>query len=319
MGGIYLQLYDTAVKADVQVLVKDHWTTVARLGRYMSEWIPLPAGVSTLRISNETQELMRIAEITVYGEGEKPASVPVWTENARADLLLLVAHPDDELLWFGGFLPTYGCEMGYSVQVVYLTMPTGQRKLELLDGLWTCGISAYPVTLGFRDVRRMTLDHQYAILGKDLVYQAVSRVINRFKPSVILTHDINGEYGHGAHRVCADTMIDYVYNLKVYGQSLSMWEPKKVYIHLYPYNRIWVRWDTSLTSFGGKTGIQAATEALACHKSQTAKGWSMDKAAEYDNEMFGLYYTTVGPDILRTGFMEHVTRYDALMDKDDTL
>ena len=38
----------------------------------------------------------------------------------KADLLLIVAHPDDELLWFGGALPTYAGERGMAVQVMYM-------------------------------------------------------------------------------------------------------------------------------------------------------------------------------------------------------
>ncbi|MBQ8080714.1 MAG: PIG-L family deacetylase [Clostridia bacterium] len=60
-------------------------------------------------------------------------------------MLLLSAHPDDELLWFGGTLPTYAGERGKQVQLVYLAHGDARRKNELLDGLWTCGVHAYPV------------------------------------------------------------------------------------------------------------------------------------------------------------------------------
>ena len=31
----------------------------------------------------------------------------------------------------------------------------------------------------------------------------VTELIRQYKPDVMLTHDINGEYGHGAHKLCA--------------------------------------------------------------------------------------------------------------------
>ena len=77
------------------------------------------------------------------------------------DLLLLVAHPDDELLWFGGLLPTYAGERGVRVQVAYLVPATPLRRLEMLDALWQCGVKRYPLFAGMRDVRANTLEGQY--------------------------------------------------------------------------------------------------------------------------------------------------------------
>ena len=42
-----------------------------------------------------------------------------------------MAHPDDELLWFGGALPTYAGERGMAVQVMYMACNSYLRRLEL--------------------------------------------------------------------------------------------------------------------------------------------------------------------------------------------
>ena len=49
-----------------------------------------------------------------------------------------------------------------------------------------------------------------------------------------------------------------------------------------------------------------ATEGLACHVSQVNSGWTMEDSIKYDNSKFGLYYTTVGPDVLCNDFMENI-------------
>ena len=53
----------------------------------------------------------------------------MWQDLDKAELMLLVAHPDDELLWFGGLLPTYAGQRGLKVQVVYAAAPSPFRRL----------------------------------------------------------------------------------------------------------------------------------------------------------------------------------------------
>ena len=61
-----------------------------------------------------------------------------------------------------------------------------------------------------------------------------------------------------------------------------------------------------LVSFDGKDGETIATEALACHVSQMKHGWAMEEGGDNDNTLFGLYATTVGPDVLGNDLMENI-------------
>ena len=121
----------------------------------------------------------------------------------KADLLLLVAHPDDELIFFGGTIPTYAVERGMNVVVAYMSYSNTTRRSELLNGLWHLGVRQYPVIGSFADVYMKTLDEAYSRWRKKDSRAYVAELIRQYKPDVMLTHDINGEYGHGAHKLCA--------------------------------------------------------------------------------------------------------------------
>lgn len=226
--------------------------------------------------------------------------------------MLLVAHPDDELLWFGGLLPTYAGQRNLRVQVAYLVPSTPLRRLELLDGLWTCGVKSYPLFGGMRDVRASTLKGQYKLWSKNRVLTAVVEMLRQVKPEVLVTQDVNGEYGHGAHRVCADICQLAVTQAadgsccKDSAKEHGVWQVKKLYIHLYGDDPLRMNWREPLSAFGGKDGYTVACEALACHASQVKHGWAMEEGGDTDNSLFGLCFSTVGPDAEKNDLMENI-------------
>ena len=98
-------------------------------------------------------------------------------------------------------MPTYAGERGYKVQVAYLTNHWAEpyRPHELLNGLWTVGIRAYPVIGEFIDYYSDNLEHAKGLYDRDRVIEHQVEMIRRFRPEVIIGHDIDGEYGHGVH------------------------------------------------------------------------------------------------------------------------
>ena len=94
----------------------------------------------------------KINELFVFTEGELPSWVQIWEPTPeKADMLFLSAHPDDELIFFGGAIPTYDTERGMDVVVAYMTYANTTRRSELLNGLWSMGVRTYPVIGDFRD------------------------------------------------------------------------------------------------------------------------------------------------------------------------
>ena len=284
-------------------------------GAYLSEYLELPEGTEKFRIPNApgVSHRMMIAELHVYGAGSTAPEVQRWTPPAeKADLMLVVAHPDDEVLWFGGLLPTYAGERKKICQVCMMVPTMPYRRLELLDCLWTFGVYVYPVWAAYPDSFSATLQGQYKHWKKNGVYQRITGWIRQFKPDVLLTHDFGGEYGHGAHRVCADAVAhclalaaDHVQYPASY-KEFDTWDVPKCYIHLYGENVVDMDWRQPLAAFGGKTSFEVAEEGFLCHISQQRTDYHVEDFGPWDNSLFGLYRSLVGPDEAKNEFFENL-------------
>ncbi len=315
--GVYLCHYKQAVPYTVQMPDgQGGYRDVARHDEeYLHQFTALP-GVTSFRIAIDQYDgkhMLTLTELRVIGPGDVPAWVQQWETVDKADLLLLSAHPDDELLWFGGALPTYAGERGKKVQVVYLAHGDERRKNELLDGLWTCGIRYYPVIGEHKDFMSYNRSDVYAAWGgTKRVYPWYVSILRRVKPEVVLTQDFNGEYGHAAHQItawmtvnCLEYAADPSYDAASY-EAYGAWKVKKLYVHLYPENQVVMDWHQPLSAFGGKTGLEVAQDALWCHVSQRALTYQMLEEGPYDCRLFGLYYSAVGPDTAKNDFFENI-------------
>ena len=252
-----------------------------------------------------------VGELFVYA-GETPGWVQQWQPTQpRADLLVLVAHPDDELLFMGGAIPYYQHEQGKQVVVSYMTCANGMRRSEMLNGLWEMGVRHDPVIGGFRDVSAKSMDRMYEIWKGDQAQAYIVELLRRFRPQVVLSHDLKGEYGHPAHRAVAEMALKGVEaagQQSLYPESAAAygaWQVDKLYLHLYPDNPITMDWSKPLTAFGGKTAMEVADMGYAMHRSQRARH-QMGMNASYDATRFGLAYTMVGLDAARDDFFEHI-------------
>ena len=283
-----------------------------------------------------------ISELSVYTAGQVPDSVQRWQEpkEHETDLVLFSAHGDDEQLFFAGLLPYYGAERGYQVQVVYLTDHRNQgarRRHEMLDGLWAVGIQTYPVFGSFGDYYTMSLSEAYSRYEKKGVTREellgfVVEQLRRFRPKVAVGHDLNGEYGHGMHRLYADLLCQAVQvsqDREAYpelAERYGVWDVPKTYLHLYGGNVIWMDWDQPLEAFDGMTAYQVTKQlGFASHPSQHGYySWFFDGRSravdipEYSPCWYGLYRSTVGEDVQKQDLFENLTSYeeDAKMEQE---
>ena len=318
-SGAWFQWYEHEHAIAVQVRDESgEWKEYAHTeGRFLSEYLALPAGTTEFRVTNPASAKksapIPLAEFHVYGRGELPPEVQVWNPPAeKADLMLLAGHPDDELLWFGGVMPVYAGVEKKKVQVCIMVPTLPRRRLEELDGLWTCGVRNYPVFGHFRDSFTLSARDQYDRWDKTAVQKTVTGWVRRFKPDVLITHDLNGEYGHGAHRVCADAAIqalELAKNPKKFKdswQEYGGWDVPKLYIHLYPENVIDFDWRIPLEAFGGRTAFDVAEAAFACHISQKDTEYKVEDFGPCDCSLFGLYRSLVGPDTAHNDLFENL-------------
>ena len=284
-------------------------------GSFLAEWLPLPEGTVSFRIANAPGEKrhFNLAELRIFGAGDMPGEAQMWQPSAeKADLMLVVAHPDDEVLWFGGALPTYAGQEKKNCQICMLVPSMPYRRLELLDCLWTCGVRQYPVWGGFPDAFSGSLKKQYTRWNKSRLYEVVTEWIRRFRPDVVLTHDLGGEYGHGGHRACADAVthaLTLAANRKKYPRSVreyGIWDVPKCYVHLYPENSIEMDWREPLPAFDGRTSFDIAEEAFRCHISQQSTDYRVEDTGPTSCTRFGLYRSLVGEDMEKDDFFENI-------------
>ena len=316
-SGVWIRWYDHPHAWVLQIKdASGAWEEYAAAdGTMLSDYLAVPEGTTAVRIANPagTSGRMLIDEFRLYGAGETPPEVQWWDPPAeKADLMLLVAHPDDEVLWFGGALPTYAGQQGKICQVCMMVPTMPYRRLELLDCLWTCGVRNYPVWGNFRDSFSYSLSKQYKHWNKNRVYKQVTEWIRRFKPEVLLTHDFGGEYGHGAHRVCADAVshcLTLAANEKKFpgsAKTYGTWDVPKCYIHLWEENELVMDWRQPLSAFGGKTSFEIAEEGFRCHRSQQTTDYKVEDFGPWDNRRFGLYRSLVGEDTRKDDFFENL-------------
>lgn len=299
---------------------KDWFTAVPGDTRFLHAYVALPQPAQHVRlaVTSEKKTALRINDLFVLSEGDLPDWVQVWqpTEE-KADILFLSTHPDDELIFFGGAIPTYAVEQQRKVVVAYFTRSNTTRSSEVLNGLWHMGVRTYPVIGNFKDSYAKNLKAAYKSAGgKGKVNEWIVGLYRQYKPEVVVTQDTNGEYGHKQHMMIADAAqncIALAANEDEFTASTiayGTWQVKKLYLHLYPENQITFDWTVPLKSMNGATGIELAEEAYTLHKTQASSGMSVtETGTKYDNRVFGLAFTTVGEDVRKDDFLENI--YDA--------
>lgn len=330
IGGLYIVFADTPT----ELTISAGQQRIRFIPEYLEVWIDVSAlGAETLSLAFTGQ--VNVCDIYAFTEGEPPAWVQRWAPPCeKADLLLVSAHADDEQLYFAGVLPYYAGELGYAVQVAYFTdhLAEPHRRHELLKGLWTVGVRNYPVIGAVPDAYS---ESEAAALKKlaaagmtrdDAVLQQL-RLLRRFKPQVVVTHDLEGEYGHGQHRLCASTMLEAAAlaadpesdpsGASIYGA----WDVPKLYLHLYAENPVTLNWDFPLDAFGGKTAFQVSQQGFLCHLSQTNSRFDdwifgekrditkASEIAEYSPCLYGLARSAVGADMNKNDFFENIITY----------
>ncbi len=344
-GISYLYLYFDLEYGEYTITDTDSGVTIVAGGSgILHEFVDLEAGFGYAPRNVALyfgRGSVRLSEIYCLSRGSLPDFVQTWSAPLEdgADILLFSTHSDDDQLFFAGLIPLYAGEKGCRVQVVLMTdhregaFATNARIHEVLNGLWATGLTAYPVFGDFWDYRIDDIGgmyQYYANMGvtREDIQGFVVEQLRRFKPLVAIGHDLNGEYGHGMHKIYAENLargIALAADASYFPESAQVygtWQVQKTYLHLYGENQIVLDYDTPLERFGGLTAFQASQQlGFPCHHSQQwtwFKAWlvgsygeitSTTQIAEYNPAYFGLYQTEVGQDVQKNDFLENIVTY----------
>lgn len=282
---------------------------------FLHDYIRLPEAVTSLGFVFEEEKYRYICQMGAYTYGTAPAGIQDWQAPCeRADILAFPTHSDDDVLFFGAVISHYAIEEGLAVQTAFMTDHYYEpfRNHERLDGLWEMGIRHYPILGTARDFYTMDLTEAANYHVNDGILEWQVELIRRFKPQVILGHDIDGEYGHGQHKLNTHYLIQAVEmaadarQLPMVALQYGLWDTPKLYLHLYRENEIVFDVNTVLEHDPeGRTPFQIAQDAYLCHVSQQYYfAVSQNPYSEMDCTAFGLYRTLVGNDT-GSDLMEH--------------
>lgn len=315
--GVYICFATMPDSWSIQTISGGKWTDIATpTDGFYHEYVPL-YGVDMFRIialDNGKKQVLEINELYLFSKGTVPSWVQQWQPTPEnADILFLVAHPDDELLFMGGAIPTYASEQQRKVVVAYMCYSNTTRRSEALNGLWEMGVKTYPVFGSFWDSYTQSLEVAQKKWNLAKTLDFVVDLYRHYQPKVVVTHDFEGEYGHGQHKLTAmaaqlafTQAADQTQDEDSF-QKYGVWQVKKLYSHLYAENQITFDWNVPLQSLNGETSFEAATKAFALHVTQQATEFDMENTSvEYDDRLFGLVETTVGPDVRHDDFLENV-------------
>lgn len=281
---------------------------------FLNQVIYAGDGVHAIRLQGDSVG-MDICTLHAYGGNGFPSNYHEWEDlDGKLDYLIIATHPDDDTLFMGGIAPTLS-NKGLRGTIVYLATHRARwRCTEALNGAWKMGVRVMPVMAGFPDIpKRIEYQELFetAFRESSIVRYLVS-LIRQYQPEVVFTHDVNGEYGHWQHKRCSsatqkavERASDPTYDPES-AEQYGVWTVKKLYLHLYEENAIHISMSEPLETYDGRTAWEMAAEAFQEHTSQLGGRHACINEGVYSLEDFGLYYTTVGPDVEKNDFMENI-------------
>ena len=279
---------------------------------FLADFLELEPGVRSISVAPADGKA-ELASVRVYAEPWPRHVIQRWEPvPEKLDILFISTHQDDEFLFFGGAIPAYAAREGVSAAVLYMVNCGRLRYAEALDALWSAGLKAHPLFLNLPDSYTRDIREARSLWNSRAPLEQLIRVFRKYRPEVVVVQDFRGEYGNGEHQLTAALAAEAVEKAALpeadpdSAAEHGAWQVKKLYAHLYRENQIRMDWDQPLGEDGVVTPMFLAREAFDRHRSQTAL-YSMDSdGRRFDNTLFGLVYSAVGPDTEKNDFLEHI-------------
>ena len=179
-------------------------------------------------------------------------------------VLVIAAHPDDELLGLGATVARH-VEEGDEVTAVIVSEGATSRYAEGAEGTLRDAARAAARTLGVGDLRFLGMRDQYLDAGPIFeVTRPIEKVVSEVRPEVVYTHhwgDLNRD-----HRVVSEAAM-------VACRPVGDGAPRRLYCFETPSSSEWSSTDLSLafvpSVFVDATGtIEKKLAAMACYATE---------------------------------------------------
>lgn len=243
-----------------------------------------------------------LAALYAFGEGAVPNYHPWKSTPEKLDYLVIAMHPDDDVLFMGAIIPLYTVEQGREGAIFYTATLDRVRKDEAQNGAWAMGLRTAPILGTFPDIKYPHLEEPDSLFAFDRLVLHLVKLLRQYRPEVVFSHDLNGEYGHWQHKRLAHAVqqavplaADGSFDSDSVGQ-FGAWQVKKLYLHLYGENKIALPVGKPIPALDGKTPVEIARTAFKCHRSQRKSRHKVRNEGAYSMSDFGLAYTVVGLD-----------------------
>ena len=283
---------------------------------FVHEYVVLPEPCTEVELHLSDLDDSGITEIYAFSAGARPDWVQDWQEPwDNPEILVVATHSDDEFIFMGGLIPKYVDE-GRRLQMLYIVRHTGFRRHEMLDSLWTVGVTHYPVMTESSDIYFPTVGQVRDYYGENYVTGVLVEQLRRFRPQVVVGQAEDGDSGHPVHIFgveCLLSAVDLCTDPQEYPESAEkygVYDVPKVYLHLYgaPENMVTLDYDRPLARFGGATAWEMAELAFRQCVTQYAMGHYevYGEGSVHDSRKFGLYQSLVGPDTEKNDLFENL-------------
>lgn len=307
--------YSTPPSYTVELLSADGEITESFDGEsYWNSGVAVEPGVHGVRLRMLDEG--KLCTLKAYSGGAPKDYHPWQPTPDKTDFLVIATHPDDDVIFMGAIVPTYGVQRGLSGSILYLCSRERVRRSEALNGAWTMGLRTYPIFAGMVNVSPNDPEEKKAEFSPEFVEKTLVRYIRRVRPEIVVTHGEKGEYGHWQHMIVSDAArlavidaADPSYDPSS-AKEFGAWQVKKLYLHLSPGEPIFITATEPLEAFGGLTAWEVAQEAYLCHASQNHANHPCNNRGVNSLEKFGLIFTFVGPDTGINDMFENVPEED---------
>ena len=243
-----------------------------------------------------------LAALYAFGEGPVPNYHPREPTPDKLDYLIVATHPDDDVLFMGAILPLYTVDQGRVGSIFFTAIQDRIRKDEAQNGAWAMGLRTAPILGTFPDIKYERLEGPDSPFAFDRLVLQLVKLLRQYRPEVVFSHDLDGEYGHWQHKRLARAVRRAVAMAAKKScdpdsvREFGAWKVKKLYLHLYGENKIALPVEKPIAAMDGKTPVEIAREAFKCHRSQRKSRHKLRNEGAYSLSDFGLVYTAVGPD-----------------------